>query len=44
MRKVTFDYGSIEQRILALEGSPKKQLRNILFGMKYGMGSRKLYD
>ena len=46
MRKVnaTFDYGSIEQRILALEGAPKKQLRNIFFGMKYGMGSRKLYD
>ena len=39
MRKVTFDYGAIEQRVLALEGAPKKQLRNILFGMQYGMGS-----
>jgi hypothetical protein len=27
MRQVTFDYSSIEQRILALEGPPKKQLR-----------------
>ena len=38
------DYAAVEQRVLALEGAPKKQLRNILFGMKYGMGSRKLYD
>jgi hypothetical protein len=41
---VMIDYAAIEQRVLALEGAPKKQLRNILFGMKYGMGSRKLYD
>jgi hypothetical protein len=40
----SFDYSAIELRVLASVGVPHRQIRNVLFGMHFGMGSQKLYE